>query len=187
MDFSTRTINLKIKHFDYSGDLRTIDKTLIIYPNMDYKAINRELFNVCEASPEKQVLKIRNGQNVLIPISFLIENEEPYYVIDVATISCFSELHSINRYNSVNQLFLGVNTTSLLQDAYVDSVCNKVKTLESRIAQTELLMPQLEWRKQSYMEDTVSALLNKVQFLNRRFDELYPKYKAGTLGRDLSP
>ncbi|XP_066253754.1 uncharacterized protein [Euwallacea similis] len=169
MDFSTRTINLKIKHFDYSADPGTIDKTLVIYPNMDYKAINKELFNVCEASPEKQVLKIRNGQNVLIPVSFLVENEEPYYIIDVATISCFS-----------------VNTTSLLQDAYVDSVCNKVKTLESRIAQTELLMPQLEWRKQSYMEDTVSALLNKVQFLNRRFDELYPKYKAGTLGRDLS-
>lgn len=82
---------------------------------------------------------------------------------------------------------IGKNSNSILQDAYIDSVCNKVKSLESRIAQTELLLPQLEWRRQSYMEDTVSALLNKMQFLNRRFDELYPRYKASSLARDLSP
>lgn len=74
--------------------------------------------------------------------------------------------------------FVGKSANSLLQDAYVDAVCNKVKSLESRIAQAELLLPQLEWRRQAYMEDTVSGLLNKVQFLNRRFDELSPKYKV---------
>ncbi|KAL1490994.1 hypothetical protein ABEB36_011657 [Hypothenemus hampei] len=161
MEFSNKMISLKIKHFDLSDDPPIINKTMTIYPSMDYKAINAELFKLCESCPDKTVLKIRNNQNQLIPISFLIENSEPFYVIDVATIICFSK-----------------NSNSLLQDAYVDSVCNKVKSLESRIAQAEMLLPQMEWRRQSYMEDTLSALLNKIQFLNRRFDELYPKYQA---------
>nr|CAH7743299.1 unnamed protein product [Callosobruchus chinensis] len=52
----------------------------------------------------------------------------------------------------------------------------KIRTLESRIGQSETLLPQLEWRRQAYMEDTVNGLLNKVAFLNRRFDELLPQY-----------
>ncbi|CAG9769648.1 unnamed protein product [Ceutorhynchus assimilis] len=170
MNFTKREILLKIRHFDLADEPETIERTLTIYPDMDYKLINSELYKICEASPEKQVLKIRNNDNFLIPISFLLENEDPYYNIDVATISCFAKTNNI-----------------LLQDAYVDSVCNKVKSLESRVAQAELLLPQLEWRRQSYMEETVSGLLNKVQFLNRRFDELYPKYKARSLAQDLSP
>ncbi|ERL86437.1 uncharacterized protein LOC109540816 [Dendroctonus ponderosae] len=170
MEFSKRTIPLKIRRYDLSDNPETTEKDLIVYPSMDYKAIKAELFKMCEAYPDKQVLKLRNPKNCLIPISFLVENEEPYFIVDVAAISCF-----------------GNNSNSLLQDAYVDSVCNRVKFLESRVAQAELLLPQLEWRRQSYMEDTVSGLLNKVQFLNRRFDELYPKYKAGTLVQDLSP
>lgn len=74
--------------------------------------------------------------------------------------------------------FADKNCASLLQDAYVDAVKQKIRTLESRIAQSELLLPQLEWRRQAYMEDTVSALTNKVAFLNRRFDELLPQFRA---------
>ncbi|XP_030767706.1 uncharacterized protein LOC115891398 [Sitophilus oryzae] len=161
MESGKISIKLKIKRYDLSDAPETNIKTLDIFPNMDYPSITTSLFKVCEASPEKTVLKIRNEEGFLVPVSFLIEDPEPFYYIDVATISCF-----------------GQSSNSLLQDAYVDSVCNKVKSLESRIAQTELLMPQLEWRRQAYMEDTVSGLLNKVQFLNRRFDELYPQYKA---------
>lgn len=58
---------------------------------MDYKAIKAELFKMCEAYPDKQVLKLRNPNNCLIPISFLVENEEPYFIVDVAAISCFGK------------------------------------------------------------------------------------------------
>lgn len=56
----------------------------------------------------------------------------------------------------------------------MDAVRQEVKNLESRISQTEFVLPQLEWRRQAYMEDTVNGLLSKVAFLNRRFDELAP-------------
>lgn len=68
-------------------------------------------------------------------------------------------------------------TANLLQDAYVDAVQQKIRTLESRIAQSELLLPQLEWRRQAYMEDTLNGLLYKVGFLNRRFVELLPQFR----------
>ncbi|KAF7268211.1 hypothetical protein GWI33_018670 [Rhynchophorus ferrugineus] len=153
------TVSIKIRRFDLSEKPDSIDKSICItVPNTDYSTVTEALFEVCGVSPEKTVLKIRNSDEMLVPVSFLIENPMQIYYIDVANISC-------------------KNTNSLLQDAYVDAVCNKVKSLESRIAQAELLLPQLEWRRQAYMEDTVSGLLNKVQFLNRRFDELYPKYK----------
>lgn len=67
------------------------EKSLLIYPNMDYKTVTSELFKVCNATPAKQVLKLRNTKNILIPVSFLVENEDPYYNIDVAPISCFGK------------------------------------------------------------------------------------------------
>lgn len=68
------------------------EKSLLIYPNMDYKTVTSELFKICNATPEKHVLKLRNTKNILIPVSFLVENEDPYYNIDVATITCFGKL-----------------------------------------------------------------------------------------------
>lgn len=76
------------------------EKSLLIYPNMDYKTITSELFKICNATPEKQVLKLRNTKNILIPVSFLVENEDPYYNIDVSTISCFGKLF----YTCLNSL-----------------------------------------------------------------------------------
>ncbi|VEN54897.1 unnamed protein product [Callosobruchus maculatus] len=77
-----------------------------------------------------------------------------------------------------NISYVDKQSASLLQDAYIDAVKQKIRTLESRIGQSETLLPQLEWRRQAYMEDTVNGLLNKVAFLNRRFDELLPQYMA---------
>lgn len=75
-------------------------------------------------------------------------------------------------------IILANTNASLLQDAYVDAIHHKVKTIESRIAQAELLLPQLEWRRQSYMEEVVNGLSSKVSFLNRRFDELLPQFMS---------
>lgn len=60
----------------------------------------------------------------------------------------------------------------------MDAVRQKIRTLESRIAQSELVLPHLEWRRQAYMEDILNASLNKMIFLNKRFDELAPQFGA---------
>lgn len=71
-------------------------------------------------------------------------------------------------------MLLDKATASLLQDAYIDSVCQKLRNMESRIVKAELLLPQLEWRRQAHMEETVNNLSSRVSFLNRRVDELLP-------------
>nr|XP_023028881.1 uncharacterized protein LOC111517057 [Leptinotarsa decemlineata] len=105
-------------------------------------------------------MKIRNEKCAHIPVCFLADPSFPdeNFFIDITNIS-----------------YVDKNSASLLQDAYVDSVRQKIRTLESRIAQSELLLPQLEWRRQAYMEETVNGLSGKVAFLNRRFDELLPQ------------
>lgn len=67
-----------------------IDKSISIrVPNTDYSTVIETLFHLCGASPEKTVLKIRNSDEMLVPISFLIENPLQTYYVDVANISCF--------------------------------------------------------------------------------------------------
>ncbi|XP_050313211.1 uncharacterized protein LOC126748196 [Anthonomus grandis grandis] len=174
MDFTKKEIKLKIRHFDLSEDPEPIDKILTIHSDMDYKLIEAELFKICEATPERHVLKIRNPQNCLIPISFLVEEDDPYFVIDVATISYFAGTTD-------------KNTKTPLQDAYIECVGNKIKSLESRISKAELYLPELEYKREAHMEDTVSALLNKMQFLNRRYDELHPNHKKSSLAQEVNP
>lgn len=70
---------------------------------------------------------------------------------------------------------LAKNNTNLLQDAYLDAIRLKIASMESRIAQAELLIPQLQWRRQAHMDDTVNTLSYRVSFLNRRIDELVPE------------
>lgn len=51
--------------------------------------------------------------------------------------------------------------------------------MESRVTQAEKVIPQLQWQRQSHMEQTVNSLSTRVAFLNRRIDELTPpQWKA---------
>nr|CAI5862332.1 unnamed protein product [Callosobruchus analis] len=129
-----------------------LKKTLEITPDLTVADLKKELQNLCTISDDK-VIKIRYPDNTLVPMIT--------FYIDVTNIS-----------------YVDKQSASLLQDAYIDAVKQKIRTLESRIGQSETLLPQLEWRRQAYMEDTVNGLLNKVAFLNRRFDELLPQYMA---------
>ncbi|XP_072391334.1 uncharacterized protein [Diabrotica undecimpunctata] len=163
MEFKKRTVHLKIKYFDSSEETpEIVKKTIEILPHTDGNILKSELYKICNVNREK-VMKIRNGEGALVPISFLADPNVPdrYFQIDITNIS-----------------YVDRPAASLLQDAYVDAVQQKIRTLESRIAQSELLLPQLEWRRQAYMEDTVNGLMYKVGFLNRRFDELLPQFSA---------
>lgn len=160
MDIKKKIINLKIRRYDLSDNPEIIHKSLELPHFIDYNTMKTNLRSICGIEGEK-VIKIRNEDGILIPISFFVDSSDSTFIIDVANVS----------YTDKNQ-------TNSLQDAYVDAVQQKIKTLESRISQSEFLLPQLEWRRQAYMEETVSALMNKVVFLNRRFDELLPQHKS---------
>lgn len=57
---------------------------------------------------------------------------------------------------------------------YLDAVRKSLSGMENRVSQAEKLIPQLQWRRQAHMEQTVSTLSSRVAFLNRRVDELTP-------------
>ncbi|KAG5888523.1 hypothetical protein JTB14_009575 [Gonioctena quinquepunctata] len=161
MEFKKRVVHLKIRKYDVSAENpEVIKKSLEIAPYTDANVIKSELQRICNVNDEK-VMKIRNETGAHIPISFLADPNisEKDFFIDITNIS-----------------YVDKNSANLLQDAYVDSVRQKIRTLESRVAQSELLLPQLEWRRQAYMEETVNGLFSKVAFLNRRFDELLPQF-----------
>ncbi|KAJ8933895.1 hypothetical protein NQ318_001688 [Aromia moschata] len=160
MDYKKRTIHLRIRRYDLYENPDIIKKTIELPLYLDYNSLKNEIKNLCSITDEK-VFKIRNRDEVLVPVSFLIDWDDDSFFIDVTNVS-----------------YVDKRAASLLQGAYVDAVRQKIRTLESRIAQSELLVPQLEWRRQAYMEDTVHALTNKVAFLNRRFDELLPQFRA---------
>lgn len=160
MDTKKKIVTLKIRRYDLSDNPEIIQKNVELSHFIDYNTMKSDLRKICGINGEK-VIKIRNEDGVLIPISFLVDSNETTFIIDVANVS-----------------YTGKNDTNLLQDAYVDAVQQKIKSLESRVTQSEFLLPQLEWRRQAYMEETVSALMNKVLFLNRRFDELLPEHKS---------
>lgn len=61
-----------------------------------------------------------------------------------------------------------------LQDAYLDAVRQKLYNIENRIAQVELMMPQVQQTRQTHMEQTVQNMSTRVAFLSRRIDELIP-------------
>lgn len=160
MDLHKKIIHLKIRRFDQSDNPQIIKKSIELPDFISYKLLKTDLRRLCGISEDK-VMKIRNEDGVLIPISFLVESSNKTFLIDIANISYVSK-----------------NESKLLQDAYVDAVQQKIQILESRVTQSELLLPQLEWRRQAYMEETINALTNKVGFLNRRFDVLLPQYKS---------
>lgn len=159
MDLRKKIIEFKIRRYDQSDNPDIVKKTIELPDFLDYNTLKADLIKMCDVNEDK-VIKIRNKDEVLVPISFLIDSTDTMFIIDIANVS-----------------YGGRSETKLLQDAYVDAVQQKIRSLESRVTQSEFLLPQLEWRRQAYMEETISGLMNKVVFLNRRFDELLLQHK----------
>ncbi|KAK9890023.1 hypothetical protein WA026_008830 [Henosepilachna vigintioctopunctata] len=155
------TAQLHIRRFDIHEN-PPVEKISITFEySMNYNDLKEKVMLACRVVPsENKVIKLRNSDNMVIPYSMMLENEESskIYIVDVTNITRMkSDGHN------------------LLQDAYIDSVQCKLKSMESRIEQAEMLLPQLEWKRQAYLEDRVNCLSNKVSFLNRRFDEILPQ------------
>lgn len=159
MDLKKKVIHLNIRRYDISDNPEMVKKSIELPEFINYNLLKADLRKLCGLNDDK-VMKIRNEDGVLIPISFLVDSNDTTFLIDVANVN-----------------YTGKTEAKLLQDAYVDAVQQKIQILESRVTQSELLLPQLEWRRQAYMEESINALMNKVVFLNKRFDQLHPPYK----------
>lgn len=151
--------HLAIRRFDLSDnpDIQKVD--VEIEKNIDYPEIKQKIQNACKlTSMDNKVIKIRNTENVLIPYSFLTEDDiSTDLIVDVSKTS-----HVVSSNNA------------LTKEAYMKSLQSRLQIMETRLEQAELFLPHLEWKRQSYMEETVNQMLNKVSFLSRRFDELAP-------------
>lgn len=69
---------------------------------------------------------------------------------------------------------LATTRPTVVQDVYLNAIRKNLTGMENRVSQAEKLIPQLQWRRQTHMEQTVNSLSTKVTFLNRRIDELTP-------------
>ncbi|XP_065157593.1 uncharacterized protein [Atheta coriaria] len=129
-------------------------------PNMPYAELRSEIQSYFNISPEDpKVIKVRNKDYVLVPLTDMLTQSRDHspYTIDV------------NKITRANE-----SKVSMLHDAYIDAVKQKLQCMESRISQAEVLLPQLQWSRQTHLDQTVSKLSTRVSFLNRRVDELMP-------------
>ncbi|GLH00655.1 Uncharacterized protein GBIM_06969 [Gryllus bimaculatus] len=62
---------------------------------------------------------------------------------------------------------------------YIESVRSKINCLEQRVQRVELLVPEFQSRRLATIEQTMQQLSSKVNFLDKRLDELAPvEWKA---------
>ncbi|KAF5277437.1 hypothetical protein FQA39_LY06250 [Lamprigera yunnana] len=152
-------INIKVRRFDLSEKPNAESMQLEVNPQLDYTGLKQYLHDYFEISEEDdKVIKLRNNNLALVPLMNLLQSKSPNesFVIDIATI----------QHNT--------RSAANLQDAYLDSIRQKLKNIENRVIQAELIMPQIQLKRQAHMEQTVQNMSTRVAFLNKRIDELMP-------------
>lgn len=63
---------------------------------------------------------------------------------------------------------------AFLVDTHMKIINKKIGSLLERLNEVEELSRDLEWQKQSNLEENINGLTDRVEFLNRRFDLLLP-------------
>ncbi|KAK9751310.1 hypothetical protein QE152_g5078 [Popillia japonica] len=164
--------HLHVRRYDQTENPRPKYVCVELEKEVDYQTLKKEMdayFGITK--DDKKVIKIRNKDGVLIPMMEILKGNDinSPFIIDISRIH-----HSTK------------NNVNLLQDAYLDAIRQKIASMESRINQAELLVPQLQWRRQAHMDDTVSMLSYRVSFLNRRIDELVPEEWKTKMPRKMS-
>lgn len=153
------TLKLNIRRFDLSENPLIEKTTIECQPQITYGDLKSKVMNACNLnSSEFKIIKLRNSEHIMIPYSMMFDNVEDSYFVDVTNVN---QAHNPGM--------------SFLQDTYISSVHSKLNNMESRIQQAEKVLPQLECKRHTHLEETVSNLSNKVLFLNRRFDEILPQ------------
>ncbi|GJQ86266.1 hypothetical protein Trydic_g8963 [Trypoxylus dichotomus] len=167
--------HLHVRRYDHTENPKPKYVCIELDKDINYQALKREMDEFFGITKEdKKVIKIRNKDGVLIPMTEILKGNDINnpFIIDISRIH-----HTIP---------LAKNNANLLQDAYLDAIRQKIASMESRINQAELLVPQLQWRRQAHMDDTVNTLSYRVSFLNRRVDELIPEEWKAKMPRKMS-
>ncbi|XP_018325405.1 uncharacterized protein LOC108737188 [Agrilus planipennis] len=162
-------VSVNVRRYDLIENPSITFAELELNETMDYNLIKGEIKKQLNISDELTI-KVRNGRNVLLPLSNLIQGSNSSngsFFLDILKIH-----HNVPT----------VKRSIHLQDAYLDAIKQKVHSVESRLAHAEQLVPQLRWHHQTRIEETVHNLSTKVSFLDRRIDELMPaQWKTHTI------
>ncbi|KAF5286152.1 hypothetical protein FQR65_LT12910 [Abscondita terminalis] len=151
-------VPVKIRRFDLFEKPDLDLKQLELNLKFDYNSLKQYLQNCFELTDDDdKVIKLRNEQFVLLPLMNLLQpSYVTTFIIDIAKIQ-----HT-------------TRSTANLQDAYLDAVRHKIKNIENRVTEVELLMPQIQLKRQAHMDKTVQNMSTRVAFLNKRIDDLTP-------------
>ncbi|KRT80251.1 hypothetical protein AMK59_6505, partial [Oryctes borbonicus] len=130
--------HINIRRFDRTENPKPEYACIELDKDINYQALKREMDEYFGITKEdKKVIKIRNKDGVLIPMTEILKGNDINnpFIIDISRIH-----HSTK------------NNANLLQDAYLDAIRQKIASMESRINQAELLVPQLQWRRRAHMD-----------------------------------
>lgn len=111
------------------------------------------------------VIKLRRKDEKLVTLTLLLEGstEQNPFILDIARI----------HQNSP------ISPRLALSPSYVESVRSKINCLEKRVERVEMLVPEFQSRRMATIEQTMQQLSTKVNFLDKRLDELAPvEWKA---------
>lgn len=112
-----------------------------------------------------EVIKVRNKDGTLITLSSLLQGNSasnPYF-LDVTRI----------HQNTPASPRLAFSPT------YIETVKNRLDSLEKRVSCVESLVPELRTRRLATIDRTMQQLSSKVNFLDKRLEELTPmEWKA---------
>ncbi|XP_046994785.1 uncharacterized protein LOC124606773 [Schistocerca americana] len=132
----------------------------------NFMEIKTEIKN-CLGLPQDgfEVIKLRNKDGTLITLSTLLQGNSasnPYY-LDIARI----------HQNTPASPRVAFSPT------YIETVKNKLDSLEKRVSCVESLVPELRTHRLATIDRTMQQLSSKVNFLDKRLEELAPmEWKA---------
>ncbi|KAJ9596865.1 hypothetical protein L9F63_012121 [Diploptera punctata] len=111
------------------------------------------------------VMKLRRNDGFFITFSSLLSGstESEPFILDIARVHQTTPASARTPFSP----------------SYVETVRSKFKCLEKRVEHVETLIPELRTRRQASIENMLHELGSKVNFLDRRLDELLPlEWKA---------
>ncbi|XP_066993620.2 uncharacterized protein [Anabrus simplex] len=135
-------------------------------PNSNFNELKiqiRDWLGLAENGNE--IIKLRRSDEALITLSCLLggSSEEKPYFLDIARI----------HQNSPASPRLAMSPT------YIETVRSKLNNLEKRVERVESLVPEFRSQRLANIDRTLQQLGSKVNFLDKRLDELVPlEWKA---------
>lgn len=179
MIFQVRANSIKtyINNHNFTDDPIVEEKSIEFSKSSDYNTIKSKIQEASDISEmDGKVMKIRNQDYALIPPTYMLDDQNNCsdFIVDISKISCSCKFWQLDSSKFHFCFIAAITRATAVQDAYLNAIRKNLTNMEGRVSQAERLIPQLQWRRQAHMEQTVNSMATRVAFLNRRIDELIP-------------